>query len=115
MAWVSRGAACILGGGAALEFFVDPILGRASDMYGRKLVVNYSVLGLLFQLSIVAIWPSKTAFILMAVARGLTSGFTAMLYAMVRDLWVADAMGVSRWVARSFPAHPTPPPPARHI
>jgi hypothetical protein len=56
---VRLSAAAVTGGSAFIEFFIDPILGNASDMFGRKAIAVLAVSGGVLAFGIVAVWPSK--------------------------------------------------------
>ena len=75
--------AAVSGVDAFIEFFLNPVLGNASDMFGRKTILMYSLMGGVIQLGIVAVYPSKFSMAFAGVVRGFSQVTGSMVYSMV--------------------------------
>ncbi|KAI8142854.1 major facilitator superfamily domain-containing protein [Fennellomyces sp. T-0311] len=69
-----------------LQFFVSPIIGRASDRFGRRKVLLYTMIGNLLSTGIWIFARSFTMFLLARVVAGLSEGNVQLSIAIISDV-----------------------------
>ena len=69
-----------------LEFFSSPFLGNLSDSVGRKNILMISIVTLILELFLLALFPSIQTIFIVSIISGLGNAALAMGYAIVTDL-----------------------------
>ncbi|HEY3365600.1 MAG TPA: MDR family MFS transporter [Symbiobacteriaceae bacterium] len=81
-----------------------PILGKLSDLYGRKIIIMTSTVVFLLGSALSGAAPSMVYLILARVVQGMgAAGITAISFAVIADMWVpAERAQISGFISSVF-------------
>jgi DHA1 family multidrug resistance protein-like MFS transporter len=85
----------LFGIGPLMGSFLTPIWGDLSDRYGRKLMLQRSLVGFTIFMSLMGLVANVWQLLVLRIFTGLFSGFLAMVMTLVTDLSPVERVGES--------------------